>query len=203
MDMTESLVLKNIPAGSVVDLSGYYIRAVAPMDCLVKICSDNTRTLSSFNGFCTIKLGWVNANGMAQTGVEISETWDSRIEMPAVTSALGTGVWLNGGNSNVANSKIDIGAITGCGGNGLLLQTLTNDITWNVQGNHITVGQVIDNGGSGIVAWTGAFANIIVAGPVEHNAVFAACDNSGGVAPFANIWVGTGTNSNGMAGGPL
>lgn len=204
MLLTEPLCIKDVPLGGVVDYSGYILRAACTMDCVVKISSSNTKTNGSpLNGFCTIKLGIVDGNGLAQTGVEVSETWDSRIEIAAVISALGTGLWLNGGNSNVANNKIDIGAITGNGGNGLLAQTLSNDETWNVQGNHITVGQIIGNGASGVVAWIGAMSNIFVLGPVEHNGVLAACDNSGAVAPYLNIWCATGTNSNGSAGGPI
>ncbi len=204
MLLTEPLLITDVPLGGIVDYSGYILRATCPMECVVKVSSSlNNHTTNPNNGFCTIKLGIVDGNHLAANGVEISEVWDSKIEIGAVSNALGTGVWLNGGNSNCANNKIDIGAINGNGGNGLLMQTLSNDVTWNVQGNHITVGQVIANGASGVVAWIGAWANIIVVGPVEHNAALAACDNSGAVAPYLNIWCATGTNSNGVAGGPI
>ncbi len=202
MNLTSPLLITDIPIGGVVDYSGYVITATASMSQVVKISSSNTRTSAPNNAFCVIKLGWVNANNLAQSGVEISDTWDCRIEIAAVTNALGTGVWLNGGNSNVANNFLDIGAITGSGGNGLLLETLSNDMTWNVQGNHIRVGQVIGNGASGVVAWIGAIGNRLEVGPVEHNTVFGCYDNAGGTGWAVNVWTANGTNSNGVTGGP-
>jgi len=200
LEISSPLIYEALPVGAVVDLSAYTIKAIAPMSALVIVRSPATTPSNPGpqNMHVTIKLGMLNANGLAQNALYISETTDSIIDVLAAVGASSNCVWLDGGNFMTANNRIRIGAIYGCNGNALLLQTHTNDGTYNVQGNQIQVGQIFGNNGSGVVAWTGAFANSFTVGPIEHNVYFGCYDGSGGTGWFANRWYVNGVNSNGM-----
>jgi hypothetical protein len=203
LEISSPLVFDTLPRGSVVDLSRYYIKAIAPMYSMVFIQAPSATPSNPGpqNMNITVKLGILDANNLADHAMIVSETTDSIIEVVLATNGKQNCVWLNGGNFMTANNLIRIGAITNCGGNGLLLQTLSNSNTYNVQGNHIEVGQIINMPqGSGVVAWTGAVANTFRVGPVEHNGVYGCFDGSGGNGPYANRWFVNGVNSNGIVG---
>ncbi len=200
VNLTQPLIYDTLPQGTVIDLSGYYLKATVPMSAMVIIRSPAATPSNPGpqNMFVTLRFGIIDGNGMATSIVRITETTDSTIEIAAAVNSASNCVILDGGNFMTANNHIRIGAIANCGGNGLLVQTATNSGSYNVQGNHIEVGQVINNGGSGIAVITGAWANTFIVGPVEHNVYFGCYDGSGGSGGYVNHWIVNGANSNGL-----
>lgn len=183
------IVLCDLPQGAIYDASAATIVAAAPMDALVTVCSQNE------NLYVTLKFGVLDANHLATTALYVTATNDSRIEVAAIQNATVNGVVIDQtGDVGVFNNFIELGAIRFDTHNGLVLLSPPSGVL-GVQGNHIRVGQVFENGDSGIAVFGVSSYNYLEVGPVEHNTLYGCYDGAGG-----NNWLIVNANSNGFKG---
>lgn len=184
------ILLCNLPQGSIYDASAATIVADAPMDAMVTVCSQGE------NLYTTLKFGVLDANHLATTALYVTATNDSRIDVAAIQNAKVNGVVIDQtGNVGVFNNFIELGAIRFNTHNGLILNSPSSGVL-GVQGNHIRVGQVFQNGDSGIAVFGVSSYNYLEVGPVEHNRMYGCYDGAG-----QNNWVIVNANSNGFKGG--
>jgi len=163
--ITTPILLCDLPQGSTYDASAATIIAAAPMDTMVTVCSQ------SENLYVTLKFGILDANHQAATALYVTATNDSRIDAAAIQNATVNGVVINQtGGVGVFNNFIELGAIRFNTHNGLILISPASGIL-GVQGNHIRVGQIFENGDSGIAAFGVSSFNYLEVGPVEHNSL--------------------------------
>jgi hypothetical protein len=183
------IVLCDLPKGAIYDASAATIVADAPMDAMVTICSQ------SENLYATFKFGILDANHLATTGLYVTATNDSRIDVAAIQNATVNGVVIDQtGDVGVFNNFIELGAIRFNTHNGLVLNSPPGGVL-GVQGNHIRVGQIFENGDSGVAVFGVSSYNYLEVGPVEHNAMYGCFDGAG-----HNNWLVVNANSNAFRG---
>jgi hypothetical protein len=177
----------------IIDCSAFQFVATAPdIDPMISI------TDSPFTAQAIVKLGIVDGHKIAKGGVEITEVALDEIDIKGISDVTNTGLALTG---KVFDNFIRVGSIRDVGGNGVLAQTPGDSADYNVQGNHIEIGQISGSGASGLAFLPGAFANTLIVGPVENNKVFGCSDAAAAPANLGNIWIVNGANNNGIPGG--
>jgi hypothetical protein len=176
----------------IIDCSAFQFIATAPVNPIVLI----TSSAQIQQGL--IRVGEVDGAGVGITGVQMSNLAITVVDIAGIQNIVGNGMILTG---LVFDNTINVESIRDTGGNGLLAQTPGDSTVINVQGNHINIGQVLQNAGSGIAFFPGAVANTIIVGPVEYNAVYGCYDGASNAVAvnYKNVWIVNGANSNGLA----
>ncbi len=191
--LSAPIELHNLPNGAVVDWSSYILTATTPMPYMVRVSSDTQ------NMDVVVKLGILEGNHMADSGLIVENTSDARIEAISVWNCKANGVvFRQSGSYGTFNNLVRIQSIRGSGGNGLILIGGSGGL--GVQGNHFEIGQIINNKHSGICIFDASWANHFLVGPVEGNKFFGCYDGSTAPAEFKNTWHVVNENSNGFPG---
>lgn len=192
--VSKTIVL-NAAQYQVIDCSAFQFVATAEVNPMFAITSPNSEAV--------IKLGILEGSGIGVTGVDMSNFTISELDITALQNFTGNGVYAHNGAFAVFDNVIRIGAIRNVLGNGLLAYDPSNNTTYNFQGNHVEIGQILESNASGIAVFLGAEANTFIVGPIEHNAAYGCFDGASATAPanFKNVWIVNGANTNGVPGG--
>jgi hypothetical protein len=159
--------------------------------------------ITGYDALAVIKLGVLEGSAIAGGAIDLSNFEINELDITSIQNFTANGIWAHNGALAVFDNKISIGGIRQVLGNGLLAYEPSNNATYNFQGNHVEIGQIIGSNASGIALFPGAAANTFIVGPIEHNAAFGCYDGASASVPASlkNIWIVNGANTNGVPAG--
>lgn len=192
IELTQPIIISDVPDGTVFDARHITYRAIAPMDCVICIIPPPGEQRFGLR----IDLGRIDANGLAGAGIWATRIQNSRITAMAVDSAIGANIYVyQSGFFGTFNNRWIIGALRLSQGNGLLIDSrMQPSIELAVQGNVFRIGQIIENWDSGIAVFgSESTENLFIVGPVEHNGLYGCYDQG-----RRNQWIVVNSNHNGL-----